>query len=100
MAHRRSRIELYVDILQAISKGRQSPSKIVYAANFSYDRVVKHVGFLKEQQLIKGIDGMKDRYQITEKGVDVIRYFSEIESAFFLQKKTFATINVHVTPSL
>jgi predicted transcriptional regulator len=100
MGHRRSRIELYVDILQAIAKGRRSPAKIVYAANLSYDRVVKHVGFLKDQNLIEGIDGTKNRYQITEKGVDIIRYFQEIESALFSQKRTYATINVHFTPSL
>jgi predicted transcriptional regulator len=40
-AYRRSRIELYVDILHAITNGRESPARIVYAANLSYDRVVK-----------------------------------------------------------
>jgi predicted transcriptional regulator len=99
MTYRRSRIELYVDILQAIANGRESPARIVYAANLSYDRVVRHLSFLTEQKLADRIEGKKKRFRITERGLEVIRYFKEVEAALFLKKKTFTKINVHFTPS-
>lgn len=96
-AYRRSRIELYVDILQAIANGRESPAKIVYAANLSYDRVIKCLNFLEEQNLVQRVENAKKkrRYSITSKGMDVIRYFTEVQSALFYKKKTFSNISVH-----
>ena len=97
--YRRSRIELYVDILHAIANGRESPAKIVYAANLSYDRVVKCLEFLEEQSLIQRTENAnkKRRYKITSKGLEVVRYFTEVQSALFYKKKTFSTISVHFT---
>lgn len=97
-AYRRSRIELYVDILQAITNGRESPARIVYAANLSYDRVVKCLEFLEEQGLIqRSAETKKRRYKITSKGMDVVRYFAEVQTALFFKKKTITNINIHFT---
>ncbi|MCJ7608544.1 winged helix-turn-helix domain-containing protein [Candidatus Bathyarchaeota archaeon] len=49
---RRSQMELQVEVLHAIYRGRDSPSRIVYAANLSYDRVLKCIRFLEERSLI------------------------------------------------
>lgn len=97
-AYRRSRIELYVDILQAIANGRESPTRIVYAANLSYDRVVKCLDFLEEQNLIqRSSDTKKRRYKVVSKGTDVLRYFGEVKTALFYKKKTINNINIHYT---
>jgi predicted transcriptional regulator len=81
-AYRRSRVELYVDILQAIANGRESPARIVYAANLSYDRVVKCLDFLEEQSLIqRSSDTDKRRYKVMSKGMDVLRYFGVVQTA-------------------
>ena len=94
--YRRSRIELYVDVLRAIANGRESPARIVYAANLSYDRVVRSLNFLAEQELvIKNIEGKKKRYAITEKGMDVVRYFNEVETAIFYKKKAISNLSIH-----
>jgi len=97
--YRRSRIELYVDILHAVANGRESPAKIVYAANLSYDRVVKCLVFLEEQDLIQRTENAnnKRRYKITSKGLEVVRYFTEVQSALFYKKKAFSNISVHFT---
>lgn len=97
--YRRSRIELYVDILQAIANGRESPAKIVYAANLSYDRVVKCLEFLEEQSLVQRTENAnkKRRYKVTPKGMEVVRYFTEVQSALFYKKKAFSNISVHFT---
>ncbi len=96
IAYRRSRVELYVDILQAIANGRESPAKVVYAANLSYDRVVKCLEFLEEQGLIKqNAETVKRRFKITPKGMDVVRYFGEVQNALFYKNKMISNINVH-----
>ncbi len=98
--YRRSRIELYTDILKAIANGRQSPARMVYAANLSYDRVVKCLDFLEEQSLIqRSSDTKKRRYKVTSRGMDVVRYFSQVQAALFNKKKTVTNINIHYTPA-
>jgi predicted transcriptional regulator len=78
--HRRSRLELNLDVLKAIYNGRQAPSRVVYAANLSYDRVMNCIEFLLEQKLVQRIEDIpKKRYTITERGKNVVNYFSEIE---------------------
>ncbi len=95
-AYRRSRVELYIDILQAIANGQESPARIVYAANLSYDRVVKCLDFLEEQNLIKrSSDTKKRRYKVVSKGMDVLKYFGEVQRALFYKKKTINNINIH-----
>ncbi|MCJ7631451.1 winged helix-turn-helix domain-containing protein [Candidatus Bathyarchaeota archaeon] len=96
--YRRSRVELYVDILQAIANGRESPARIVYAANLSYDRVVKCLDFLEDQSLIqRSSDTKKRRYKVVSKGMDVLRYFGEVQTALFYKNKTINNINIHYT---
>lgn len=78
--YRRSRLELNLDVLKAIYNGRQAPSRVVYAANLSYDRVMNCIEFLVEQNLVQRIEGItKKRYTITDRGKNVVNYFSEIE---------------------
>ncbi len=93
--YRRSRIELYVDVLRAIDNGRRSPSRMVYAANLSYDRVIRCLNFLEEQSLIQRIEGKDKRFTMTERGREVIKYFDEVETSLFYKKKTFSNINIH-----
>ncbi len=78
--YRRSRLELYLDVLKAIYDGRQAPSRVVYAANLSYDRVINCIDFLIDHNLVEKVDGIaKKRYTVTESGKNVVKYFSEIE---------------------
>lgn len=94
--HRRSRIELYVDILQAITNGRESPARMVCAANLSYDRVVKCLDFLEDQSLIqRRSDTRKRRYKVTPRGMDVMKYFSQVQMVLFNKKNTVTNINIH-----
>jgi predicted transcriptional regulator len=80
---RRSQMELQIEVLHAVYRGRDSPSRIVYAANLSYDRVLKCIRFLEERGLIaKKDDGQgSPRYRVTQKGAEVIGHFARIRSA-------------------
>lgn len=92
--YKRSRIELYVDILRAICDGRVSPSRIVYAANLSYDRVIRCIDFLEEKKLIQRINDEKKEYETTEKGREVIQYFDAVQYNFGDRKKISSYVNV------
>jgi len=87
---RRSQMELQVEVLHAIYRGRDSPSRIVYAANLSYDRVLKCIRFLEERSLIAKKEGEQGspRYRVTEKGTEVIGHFTRIRSALASTAKT------------
>jgi predicted transcriptional regulator len=94
--YRRSRIELYADVMRAIANGRETPARIVYAANLSYDRVVKCLNFLEEQSLVEKLpDPKKKRYAVTDRGMEVIRYFGMVETALFYRKKTVSSLKIH-----
>ena len=80
--YRRSQIELCIDVLRAICNGRKVPSRIVCAANLSYDRVMCCIDFLVNQGLVEITAGDRKLYSVTERGRDVMRYFDEVESIF------------------
>ena len=80
-------MELHIDVLRAIYNGRKSPSRVVYAANLSYDRVTQCITFLEEQKLIRRIDDKKKKYEATKRGIEVLQYFSEIANSLFNNKK-------------
>jgi predicted transcriptional regulator len=93
--YRRSKIELYVDVLRAILNGRKSPSRIVYAANLSYDRVIRCINFLEEQGLVQKLDEVKKGYTATDRGREIVQYFDEIETKLFYKKNTVSNISIH-----
>jgi len=72
---RRSRLEIYFDILDVISRGVTKPTRIMYKTNLSWvvlqEMFVTLIdgGFIKEEKE-KGYE----RYYITEKGKNAFSY--------------------------
>lgn len=78
MSSRRSRIEIYLDVLQAIRKGVQKPTLIMYRTNLSWKPLMQILDAMMEQDLIISEDmGRHVTYKITEKGANVLNYFNE-----------------------
>jgi predicted transcriptional regulator len=86
MSTRRSRFEIYVDILNEIMDGVKKPTKIMYGANLSYKPLKEILRSMLDQGLILEMEGpKKDKrtkvtYELTTKGVNVVRYFSKAKS--------------------
>ncbi len=86
MSTRRSRFEIYVDILNEIMGGATKPTKIMYAANLSYKPLKEILRSMLDQGLINEIPGSsKDKrtkatYELTKKGVNVVRYYVKAKS--------------------
>ena len=86
MSPRRSRFEIYVDILTEIMNGSKKPTKIMYGANLSYKPLKKIIQSMLDQGLIyETIGTKKDKrtkvtYEVTQKGMNVIRYYNKAKN--------------------
>ena len=76
---RRSRIQLYYDIVSAIVEDSQnndsvSPTRIQFKCNTSYDKLTKYLEEMKDRQIIE-----KDKtIKITDKGMKFHQDYSKI----------------------
>ncbi|KYH40858.1 MAG: putative transcriptional regulator [Candidatus Bathyarchaeota archaeon B26-2] len=79
MTQKRSRLEIYLDVLQAIKKGVNKPTRIMYRTNLSWTPLQEILESMVSQEIIKKIEVNKRKeYVITEKGLNVLRYFEEM----------------------
>jgi len=80
MERRRTRLEIMLNVLNAVHDGVDKPTRIMYAANMSWNPTKKILeklvgeGFLEVNEEPSG-KRSKKRYEITEKGIKVLRYF-------------------------
>ena len=77
-------MRILADMMRAIqSEGEEGagPTKILYAANLSHDRLTQYLDELIEKALIKGMspDNENRVYMLTEKGREFLREFQRIE---------------------
>jgi len=78
MSSKRSRIEIYLDILQAIKRGTHKPTRIMYRTNLSWKPLMSILESMMEQGLVRAEEeGNRTTYWITEKGKSVLNYFME-----------------------
>ena len=81
---RRSKLEVYVDILTVLSqRGPLKLTHIMYKANVNCVVLKEYLDFLLKQGLIEERLLGKDRvvYANTPRGITVIKYFKELNSA-------------------
>ena len=80
MQSRRTRLEIMLSVLSAVEEGVNKPTRIMYAANMSWNPTKKILeklvdeGFLGVTEEPLGRRSRK-RYEITEKGKKVMSYF-------------------------
>ena len=78
VSSKRSRIEIYLDILRAIRKGVYKPTRIMYRTNLSWKPLMHILDAMMEQDLIISENtGRHVTYKITEKGMNVLNYFNK-----------------------
>jgi len=77
MLSKRSKLEIYIDVLNAIRKGTYKPTKIMYRTNLSWKPLMEILDSLTSQELIRVKEEDSHKvYEITEKGRNVLEYFS------------------------
>jgi predicted transcriptional regulator len=86
VTRRRSKLEIYVEVLSIIKGGTTKPTRIMYEANLSWDHLQRIISPALNQGLIEEIDTTirrkRDRrttrcYELTQKGENVLRYFKD-----------------------
>ncbi len=80
----RSKMRILADMMRAIqSEGEDGagPTKILYAANLSHDRLTQYLEELVEKNLIKDTEPGSDNriYFLTEKGREFLKEYVRIE---------------------
>ncbi len=93
MTRRRSKLEIYLDVLRVIKGGVRKPTRIMYGANLSWKPLQQVLQSLLDQGLIIEIDvsdgGDKrttKHYEITQKGENVLRYFDRARRLIELEE--------------
>jgi len=79
MSSRRSRLEMYLDVLEEISRGVGKPTNIMYRCNLSWRPLQEILRSLIEKELIEEneLDGRK-YYKVTEKGERILIYLRRV----------------------
>ena len=81
---RRSKLEMYVDILKVLSqRGPLKLTHVMYKANFNCGTLKEYLDFLLKQGLVgeKIVGKRRVVYAITPRGVTVLKYFRELRQA-------------------
>ena len=79
---RRSKMEMHLDILKTLAqKGPLKLTHIMYKANVNCCVLKEYLDFLTQQKLVEEKTLRKERiaYEITEKGLTVLKYFRELQ---------------------
>jgi len=92
MMSRRSKFEIYIDILNEIRGGTVIPTRIMYGANLSWKplkQILKNFitnGLIVERVSDDGDKRKRKVYALTEKGENVLKYFSRAKGLMELEK--------------
>ena len=79
---RRSKLEIYVDILKVLAqKGPLKLTHIMYKANVNCSVLKEYLDFLLKQNLVEERTIGKRRvvYAVTQRGITVLKYFRELK---------------------
>jgi predicted transcriptional regulator len=77
---RRSKLEIYLDVLKAIGAGSEKPTHIMYKANLSWVVLRGCLQNLKDQGLVveSAVDDGRTVYHLTNKGFELLNQFLSI----------------------
>ena len=85
---RRSKLEMYIDILKVLSRhGSLKLTHVMYKANVNCSVLKQYLDFLIEQNLVEEQTLHKKRnktrvvYALTDRGRTVLKYFRELDIA-------------------
>jgi len=87
----RSKLEMYVDILQVLShRGPLKLTHIMYKANVNCRVLKEYLDFLIRQNLIEERMAGRSRtvFAITQRGITVLKYFRELKQVLPIVEET------------
>lgn len=78
----RSALKIYLDILVTVrDEGNTRPTRILYRANLSHDRLVRYLGELTTKGLLEERQDQDGKYYVlTQKGLEFINQVKKAEA--------------------
>jgi predicted transcriptional regulator len=78
----RSQLRIYVDIMYVIQRenNQAKPTRILYGANLSHDRLIKYLEELQALGVIQETGTDDKTYSLTQKGIEFMNNFRRVES--------------------
>ena len=93
MTRRRSKLEIYLDVLWIIKNGTRKPTRIMYGANLSWKPLQRILNSMVSQGLIREVDTTDNRdkrtntcFEISQKGENVVKYFNRAKDLIELEE--------------
>jgi len=91
---RRSKLEIYIDVLRIIERGIHKPTRIMFAANISWKPLTEILANLERQGLIERKTAEnRTLIFITEKGKRILRTLETISAELTFPKKSRRNIS-------
>jgi predicted transcriptional regulator len=87
---RRSKLEMYVDILKVLAhRGPLKLTHVMYKANVNCSILKEYLEFLIKQGLVeeKKLGNRRVAYAISERGVTVLKHFREFEQVLPIKEE-------------
>ncbi|MGD8566071.1 MAG: winged helix-turn-helix domain-containing protein [Candidatus Bathyarchaeota archaeon] len=87
---RRSKLEMYVDILKVLAhRGSLKLTHIMYKANVNCSVLKQYLDFLMEQELVEERAAGKRRvvYAITQRGISVLKHFRKLQETLPIEEE-------------
>jgi len=77
----RSQMRIYVDIMRVIQRenNQAKPTRILYGANLSHDRLLKYLEELRSLGVIEEAGDGDRCYKLTQKGIEFLNQFRGVE---------------------
>lgn len=77
----RSQMRIYIDIMRVIQRenNQAKPTRILYGANLSHDRLLKYLEELKNLGVIEEAGNGDRYYRLTQKGIEFLNQFRGVE---------------------
>ena len=82
MTARRSKFQISIEVLEAISQGEFKPTRLMYACNLSWSSMKDVLGLLETKGYIEDLsgDGKRKQLSITGKGTEILGYYDGLEN--------------------
>lgn len=89
MSLKRSRLEIYLDVLKVINEGVEKPTRIMYSTNLSWNTLKEALRSLHDQGMVN-VENVRSakRYSILPKGVRALKYFWKVQEEFSFSQES------------
>ncbi len=93
MTRKRSRLEMYLDVLETMESGINKPTNIMYKCNLSWVPMQEILNSMIEKNLVAEVEkGSKKTYEVTQRGRDLLGYLQNMVDVLASRRQKVTTV--------